>query len=117
MGSLVTNQARVLWITVAGFPWPQDQSKSIKAPVLKPLVPCLSNGCYPISLSYLCTGPMARHAIDLLPMLQILAEDNAPQLQLESEVDLGKLRVYWLEDDGGFPVITPVHRFSPCPFT
>ena len=111
MGSLVTSQARVLWITVAGFPWPQDQSKS------KPLVPCLSNAYYPISLSYLCTGPMARHAIDLLPMLQILAEDNAPQLQLESEVDLGKLRVYWLEDDGGFPVITPVHRFSPCPFT
>jgi len=60
--------------------------------------------------NYLCTGPMARHAIDLLPMLQILAEDNAPQLKLESEVDLGKLRVYWLEDDGGFPVITPVHR-------
>ena len=59
----------------------------------------------------MCTGPMARHAIDLLPMLQILAEDNAPQLKLESEVDLGKLRVYWLEDDGGFPVITPVHRF------
>ena len=28
MGSLVTNQARVLWITVAGFPWPQAQSKS-----------------------------------------------------------------------------------------
>ena len=111
MGSLVTSQARVLWITVAGFPWPQDQSKS------EPLVPCLSNGYCPISLSFLCTGPMARHAIDLLPMLQILAEDNAPQLQLESEVDLGKLRVYWLEDDGGFPAITPVHRFSPCPFT
>ena len=108
MGSLVTSQARVLWITVAGFPWPQDQSKS------KPLVPSIQ---WLLSLSYLCTGPMARHAIDLLPMLQILAEDNAPQLQLESEVDLGKLRVYWLEDDGGFPVITPVHRFFPYPFT
>ena len=108
MGSLVTNQARVLWIMVAGFPWPQDQSKS------KSLV---SNGYSPIFLSYLCTGPMARHATDLLPMLQILAEDNAPQLQLESEVDLDKLRVYWLEDDGGFPVITPVHRFFPSPFT
>ena len=55
---------------------------------------------------------MARHATDLLPMLHILAEDNAPLLKLETEVDLGKLRVFWLEDDGGFPVITPVHRFS-----
>ena len=105
MGSLVTSQAHVLWIMVAGFPSPRDQSKS------KPLFPF-----YPI-LSYLCTGPMARHAIDLLPMLQILAEDNAPQLKLESEVDLGKLKVYWLEDDGGFPVITPVHRFYPYPIS
>ena len=55
---------------------------------------------------------MARHATDLLPMLHILAEDNAPLLELETEVDLGKLRVFWLEDDGGFPVITPVHRSS-----
>lgn len=60
---------------------------------------------------------MARHATDLLPMLQILAEDNAPLLKLECEVDLNKLRVFWLEDDGGFPVITPVHRFSPYPFS
>ena len=55
---------------------------------------------------------MARHATDLLPMLHILAEDNAPLLELETEVNLGKLKVFWLEDDGGFPVITPVHRFS-----
>ena len=54
---------------------------------------------------------MARHASDLLPMLQILAEDKAPLLELDKEVDLDKLRVFWLEDDGGFPVITPVHRF------
>ena len=60
---------------------------------------------------------MARHATDLLPMLRVLAEDNAPLLKLEGEVDLGKLRVYWLEDDGGFPVITPVHRFSPYTFS
>ena len=56
---------------------------------------------------------VARHASDLLPMLQILAEDKAPLLELDKVVDLDKLRVFWLEDDGGFPVITPVHR-SPC---
>ena len=58
---------------------------------------------------------MARHASDLLPMLQILAEDKAPLLELDKEVDLDKLRVFWLEDDGGFPVITPVHRFPFFP--
>ena len=58
---------------------------------------------------------MARHASDLLPMLQILAEDKAPLLELDKEVDLDKLRVFWLEDDGGFPVITPVHRFPFLP--
>ena len=74
---------------------------------------CHSNDNGGASLRYLCTGPMARHASDLLPMLQILAEDKAPLLELDKVVDLDKLRVFWLEDDGGFPVITPVHR-SPC---
>ena len=76
---------------------------------------CHSNDNGGASLSYLCTGPMARHASDLLPMLQILAEDKAPLLELDKEVDLDKLRVFWLEDDGGFPVITPVHRFPFIP--
>ena len=56
------------------------------------------------------TGPMCRFAEDLAPMLKILAKpETLPRLKLDARVDFSKLRVYYLEDDGGFPLITSVH--------
>ena len=52
---------------------------------------------------------MCRHAEDLAPMLKILAEGNVDKLNLDSPVDISKIKFYYLEDDGGFPLITPVH--------
>ena len=48
----------------------------------------------------------------LAPMLKILAKpETLPRRKFDTRVDLSKLRVYYLEDDGGFrfPLITSVH--------
>lgn len=45
-------------------------------------------------------GPMCRYAADLLPMLRVMAGENAPRLALDSPVDLKKLKVFYLVDDG-----------------
>ena len=53
---------------------------------------------------------MCRYAEDLTPMLKILARpESLSRLRLDSAVDLTKVRVFYLEDDGGFPLITSVH--------
>ena len=53
---------------------------------------------------------MCRFAADLAPMLKIMAKpESLPRLKLDARVNLSKLRVYYLEDDGGFPLITSVH--------
>ena len=52
---------------------------------------------------------MCRYAEDLAPMLKILSGYKAELLNLDSNVDVSGLKVYYLEDDGGFPLITPVH--------
>lgn len=74
------------------------------------LVP--STGHFPISeneaLRYITTGPIARRAEDLMPLLRILAgEDGCDAGCIElvlgdpATVDVTKLRVYDVEDDGG----------------
>ena len=53
---------------------------------------------------------MCRFAEDLAPMLKILAKpETLPRLKLDAPVNLSQLKVYYLEDDGGFPLITSVH--------
>ncbi|KAL5011058.1 hypothetical protein ScPMuIL_013363 [Solemya velum] len=52
-------------------------------------------------MDLLSTGPMCRYAEDLKPMLQIMAGNNARMLKLDQKVDLGSLKYYTMEDDGG----------------
>ena len=55
------------------------------------------------------TGPMCRHAEDLAPMLTVLAgERAASHLHLELPVSLSEVKFYFLPDDGGFPLLSPV---------
>ncbi|CAL1275222.1 unnamed protein product [Larinioides sclopetarius] len=56
------------------------------------------------------TGPMCRYAVDLLPMMQVLSGDKRQMLRLDEPVNVKKLRVFYMEDDGGYPFRTPVSR-------
>ena len=59
--------------------------------------------------SYLTTGPLCRYATDLVPMFKVLAgEKKAEMLQLDKPVDLRKLKIFYMDDDGGFPFLTNV---------
>lgn len=49
------------------------------------LIPCVFSGL----------GPMTRHAVDLKPLLKIMSGDNASKLDLDKNVDVGKLRVFY----------------------
>ena len=57
---------------------------------------------------FLVTGPMCRHAKDLLPMLKVLAEKKEALLTLSKPVELAKVKFYFMNNDGGFPLISPV---------
>uniref|UniRef100_T1JI39 Amidase domain-containing protein n=1 Tax=Strigamia maritima TaxID=126957 RepID=T1JI39_STRMM len=67
-------------------------------------LPALSEGLQ----SYLVTGPICRYACDLLPITRILVEDKIGLLKLNEKVDLKRLKVYYMENDGGFPIISRV---------
>ncbi|KAG8231367.1 hypothetical protein J437_LFUL001748, partial [Ladona fulva] len=54
------------------------------------------------------TGPMCRFASDLAPILRILAEKNATKIPFDEKVDLKKLKFYYMEDDGGSALLSPV---------
>lgn len=51
--------------------------------------------------SMLSSGPMVKHAEDLLPFTKCLVSpDKLPALQLDKPVDLSQLRVFYVEDPG-----------------
>jgi len=52
---------------------------------------------------------MCRHAQDLGPMLSVLAGGRADKLCLDQKVDLDKVKVFYMENDGGFPLTSRVH--------
>ncbi|XP_013148265.1 PREDICTED: fatty-acid amide hydrolase 2-B [Papilio polytes] len=59
-----------------------------------------NSGQYPIPQtelldSFLGIGPMTRHAVDLKPLLNIIAGDNSKKLKLDNKVDVSKLKVYY----------------------
>ncbi|XP_015113822.1 fatty-acid amide hydrolase 2 [Diachasma alloeum] len=58
----------------------------------------------------LAIGPMCRFATDLKPILKILAGENAEKLDLNAKVDLSKLKFYYMEDDGGQFLVSPVSK-------
>ncbi|XP_054718976.1 fatty-acid amide hydrolase 2-B-like [Uloborus diversus] len=59
----------------------------------------------PILQQYIGTGPMCRYASDLKVMLKVMAGANAQYLQLDKEVSLKSLKVFYMENDGD-PLLT-----------
>lgn len=60
---------------------------------------------------FLVTGPMSRYASDLTPLFKVMLRPNLPvNLRLDEPVDLKKLKIFYMVDDGGFPLISPVHE-------
>lgn len=57
---------------------------------------------------FLGIGPMSRYAEDLVPVLRIMAGENAAQLRLDEPVDLSKVRVFYQFNDGGADFISSV---------
>ncbi|CAE1289956.1 FAAH2 [Acanthosepion pharaonis] len=57
---------------------------------------------------FLSTGPMCRYAEDLLPMLEVMAGENAYKLELHTPVDLKTLKIFYMLDDGGSLMASPV---------
>ncbi|XP_076386772.1 fatty-acid amide hydrolase 2 isoform X2 [Megachile rotundata] len=73
----------------------------------KPSKGIVSNdGQYPSAQSedqdqLLAIGPMCRYAQDLLPTLKVLANKNVDMLRLDEKVDMSKIKVYYMDGDGG----------------
>ncbi|GFX47874.1 fatty-acid amide hydrolase 2 [Trichonephila clavipes] len=70
-----------------------------------------NNGQYPTAApslqTFLMTGPMCRYASDLLPMMKVLNESI--HLKLEEKVNLQDLKIYYMDNDGGNPMVSTVH--------
>lgn len=60
--------------------------------------------------SFFTTAPMTRYADDLCLVLDAIKEDNAPQLQLHKEVDVGVLDFHFISNDGS----GLNQKLSPC---
>lgn len=76
----------------------------------KPTPFVVSNvGMYPLVKGerekLLTVGPMCRYACDLRPLLKILADNQAPKLNLDQPVDLSNLKLFYLEDIGD-PIVS-----------
>lgn len=80
----------------------------------KPSKGIVSNdGQYPSAHSFdqdqlLAIGPMCRYAQDLSLSLKIIADKNADLLKLNQKVDISKIKLYYMEDDCGQRLISPV---------
>lgn len=57
---------------------------------------------------FLTAGPMSRFASDLAPILKAMAPKQAQMLQLDRKVDVTKLKYYYMEDDCGGRLVSPV---------
>lgn len=55
-------------------------------------------------------GPMSRYAEDLMPIFKVLVDpEMAPELKLDEEVDVTKLRYFYIPSNG-MPTCSPVNR-------
>lgn len=73
------------------------------------------NGHFPQSddknfSNFLVIGPMARYVEDLNPLLKIMSGERAPELRLDEEVDISKMKIFYKEDAGFSLVAVPVDR-------
>lgn len=61
--------------------------------------------------SMLSTGPMCRYAVDLKPMLKVMAvKEKLSVLRLDEPVDVRKLKVFYQENDLGGHLVSPVDK-------
>lgn len=77
----------------------------------KNIVSTIGHNPSPISpeqISYLSIGPMTRFASDLKPMLKVLSDKNAELLNLDEEVDLSKVKIFYQHNDCGGIMVSPV---------
>lgn len=64
---------------------------------------------------YLVTGPLCRYASDLRPLYKVLAGPaHEATLRLDEPVDLGKVRVFYLDEDLGEPIVNAVQAEIKC---
>lgn len=76
-----------------------------------------NDGQYPPALSedqasMMSFGPMVRYAVDLKPMLKVIAKkEKLPALRLDEPVDVKKLKVFYQENDLGGFLVSPVSFF------
>ena len=55
---------------------------------------------------------MCRYACDLLPIFSVLAKpEKLPLLRLSEPVDLKRLKLYYMSDNAGGYLETPVHPY------
>ena len=53
---------------------------------------------------------MSRYASDLMPMLKVMLKPNLNlDLKLDEPVNLRNIKMYYMKDDGGNPIVSPVH--------
>ncbi|MFO0757862.1 MAG: amidase [Byssovorax sp.] len=82
----------------------------------KPTGGLVSNiGQYPLpaepAMRYVTTGPLARRAEDLMPLLRVLADpEHRPGLGDPEAVDFGSMTVLTVEDNGSLPVAASLQR-------
>lgn len=61
--------------------------------------------------NFLTTGPLCRYGTDLMPLFALLAGPcAATALKLDLPVNVKELKIYYMEDDGGFPLISDVSK-------
>lgn len=58
--------------------------------------------------SFLGIGPMCRYAVDLKPVLKIIAGEKAKLLRLDEPVDLDSIRYFYQLGDGGGLLVSPM---------
>lgn len=64
-----------------------------------------------IDSSFLVTGPMSRFCKDLKPMLEVMLKpDLKIDLRLDLPVELKKLRIFYMKNDGGNPLVSPMDQ-------
>lgn len=111
-------------ISSAGSPWGigSDVGGSIRMPSFfngifghKPSTGIVNNGgqlplAHGVHEDFLVTGPMCRHAKDIIPMLKVLAEKKVSILRLDEKVEIKKIKFYYMQSDGGFPLTSVVHK-------
>uniref|UniRef100_A0A2R5L8J4 Putative amidase n=2 Tax=Ornithodoros turicata TaxID=34597 RepID=A0A2R5L8J4_9ACAR len=115
-GSLIASAGSVIGIGT-------DIGGSIRMPAFfngifghKPTTGLVSNkGQYPpardASLDFcLVAGPMCRYADDLSPMLRVMAAKNISSIKLDEPTDFRRLKIFYMIDDGGSYLVTPVCR-------